>query len=333
MLRRLIALSALALCACGTAEPDGTALAGPSCGPVPLATTATAPPAVRNTAASATTICDAAGGWELDVPSGWYERRGHQHGRDLLSYDPTGMDNDGNVPPSGGVLVHLQMVPNPDRLDPAAFARLPTSGVNERVLDHQTVTLAGQRAEFYSVRGSQPVGSGMPETTLVWQVRSPFFDDRMVVITAAPAGAGRIESERIVKSLRFFQPAPLVLVPALTRADAIARVRSHWPSLGNAVAKLVLRKEVDAAIMGGGREYWTDPDALTWLVAYTGTGIYVPIIGPAYFPGAVPRPTPQPCRWGIDVFPADGDWGSATMRCGPESTWPAWFDRLVDRGT
>jgi hypothetical protein len=50
-------------------------------------------------------IEDVDGGWSLDAPASWFDRPSAQHGREIMSYDPTGMDNDGNMPPLGGALL------------------------------------------------------------------------------------------------------------------------------------------------------------------------------------------------------------------------------------
>src|SRR5256885_10194036 len=95
-------------------------------------------------------IVDVDGGWSLDAPSRWFDRPSAQHGREIMSYDPTGMDNEGNTPPPGGMFLRLQMQANPDRLDAASFLRARGQG-SGGVLEHSQVVVPGQPAEAYLV--------------------------------------------------------------------------------------------------------------------------------------------------------------------------------------
>jgi hypothetical protein len=80
-----------------------------------------------------------------------------------------------------------------------------------------------------------------------------------------------------------------------------------------------------SAMYGG-----TDPDTLIWVVAITGSG-FTPMNGGPPGPGRLPT-TPTPWAWAISVLPAREPFGwSGPMTGGPEPTWPAWFDSLLDR--
>jgi hypothetical protein len=252
-----------------------------------------------------------------------------------MSYDPNGMlSNGGSNPPADGVFVRLQMMQNPERLDAAAFATWPVIARTPNAREHRQVIVAGRSAEFYAV----PSYWSPSETDLVWFVKSPFFDDRMVVVTVVRAESPlRAEAERLVTSLRFFDPAPINLTPALTRAEAIARVTSRSGlSLTRIEAKLILRKELGAPSRFG-YDFYTDPDALTWVVAYAGTGIHPVRVGGIHIdrgPNApTPAPTPGPCLSTVEVFPADGMIGSTHGGGCDLQSWPGWFDALVDRGS
>jgi hypothetical protein len=293
--------------------------------------------AVVNAGGSDLTVCDEAGGWSTVVPSGWFERPSRQHGREIMSYDPATMENSGSLPPPGHVLVRLQMIQNLDGLAPAAFAVSLIGGIRETIRSHQRVTVAGQPAELYEVGNSPPSSPDHPETTLLWYMRSPFFTDRMVVISLArPESTLRSAGERIVTSLRFFRPRPLSFMPRLSRAEAIASVSSRYgQSLTRIEAKLVLRKELQATKRFG-IDLYSDPDALAWVVVYAGTGLTQVRFGgvpPRFLSTSAPSQEP-PCLSGLLIFPADAEPGSTIgPGCDTRSAWPAWFEALPDHGT
>jgi hypothetical protein len=291
-------------------------------------------PATANLSSGDITVCDLAGGWSMVVPQAWFERPSQQHGREIMSYDPARMESSGGIPGREQVLVRLQMVQNPTGLAPAAFAATPFGGIREMIRDQKQVTIAGQAAELYEVGNIPPSSPDQSETTLFWYLKSPFFADRMVLVSLArPDAALRAEGERIVASLRFFQPTPINFVPTVSRAAAITRATARAGLVLTRIeAKLVLRKELEATKRFG-VDWWSDPDALTWVVVYSGTGIYQVNFGPGFRPNATPAPPPPPCLLGLVIFPADGESGSQIgPGCDTGSSWPTWFDSLIDHG-
>jgi hypothetical protein len=276
-------------------------------------------------------IVDVDGGWSLDAPSSWFDRPSAQHGREIMNYDPAGMDNDGNTPPPGAIFFRIQMQQNQERLDAAGFLRARGQGVGSAVLEHSEVFVAGQPAEFYLVRQPLPIGMTRLEKTLSWYLKSPFFDDRMVVITAVPGDSPfRADIERIVGSLHFDQPAAVNLTPTVSRADALARVLSHPGLVVDRIeAKLVLYKELEATNQFG-RSGMDDPDSLVWVVVYSGKGIGLPRNGPPPSLNSGPTKTPDPCTWAFEVFHADASPGSSQIGCNARFTWPEWFAGLPD---
>jgi hypothetical protein len=310
-MRRLGLLAAVLLISCGSLSdgPQSGALAGG-----------------RNRH-----IVDVDGGWSLDAPSSWFDRPSAQHGREIMSYDPTGMDNDGNVPPPGAIFFRIQMQQNQDRLDAAGFLRARGQGIGSGVLEHWQVLVAGQPAEFYLVRQPLPIGMARLEKTLSWYLKSPFFDDRMVVITAVPGDSPlRADIERIVGSLHFDRPAAVNLTPTVSRADALARVLSHPGLVVDRIeAKLVLYKELEATNQFG-RSGMDDPDSLVWVVVYSGKGIALPRGGPPPAFNSAPTKAPDPCMWAFEVFHADASLGSSQIGCNARFTWPEWFAGLPD---
>lgn len=291
-------------------------------------------PATANLTSGDITVCDLAGGWSMIVPQAWFERPSQQHGREIMSYDPARMDSSGSNPGREQILVRLQMIQNPTGIAPAAFAATPFGGIQETIRVHKQVTIAGQPAELYEVGNIPPSSPDQPETVLHWYLKSPFFADRMVRVSLTrPDAALRAEGERIVASLRFFQPKPIDFVPRVSRAAAIARVTSRAELVLTRIeAKLVLRKELEATKQFG-IDWWSDPDALTWVVVYAGTGIYQRNFGPGFRPNATTAPTPAPCLSGLLIFPADGESGSQIgPGCNIGTSWPAWFESLIDHG-
>ena len=277
-------------------------------------------------------IVDVEGGWSLDAPSSWFDRPSAQHGREIMSYDPTGMDNEGNTPPPGAIFFRLQMQQNPDRLDAASFLRARGQGTGPGVLEHSQVLIAGQPTELYLMRQQLPLGMAHLEKTLYWFLKSPYFDDRMVVITAVPGDSPfRADIERIVGSLHFDRPAAVNLTPTVSRADALARVLSRPGLVVDRIeAKLVLYKELEATNQFG-RSGMDDPDSLVWVVVYSGKGI------PNFLHGALPMTTgstvtPEPCVWAWEVFHADTSPGSTGFGCNARFIWPEWFAGLPDHG-
>jgi hypothetical protein len=292
--------------------------------------------AVANKTATHALTCDRAGGWALQLPPGWFERWSNQHGREIMSYDPTGSYfNDGSYPEPNQIFIRLQMMQNPDHFTPAEFQSFLNRGGGRLVREQHQVAIAGQPAEAYTIWQSEIPPYAYLETRVDWYVRSPFFDDRMVVITARSADSPlRSEAERLVASLRFFQPTAVNLIPTISRSEILARVSSRPGLVPTRIeAKLVLRKDLDATGQLG-RDLYSDPDALAWVIAYAGAGIHRMGSGGPFIPGGAtaPRP-PEACLSTVDIYPADSLPGMAALGgCDTKSAWPTWFDALPDRG-
>jgi hypothetical protein len=347
-MRRLGLLAAVLLISCASPkdEAQSSALAGANATPAPASGCPPAGPpprnawpqqAIPNTTATYALICDRAGGWALELPPGWFERWSNQHGREILSYDPTGSTlNDGSYPELGQVFIRLQMFQNPERYAPAEFQAFLNRVGGGLVREQHHVVIAGQPAESYTIWQSQIPPYAYLETRLHWYVRSPFFDDRMVVITATPSDSPlRAEAERLVASLRFFKPTAVSLVPAISRSEILARVSSRpGLALTRIEAKLVLRKDLDATGQLG-QDFYSDPDALAWVVTYAGAGIHGLNLGGPYIPGGAKLPRPaEVCLSTTDIYPADDQPAmTAAGGCDTKSAWPTWFDALPDRGT
>jgi hypothetical protein len=203
--------------------------------------------------------------------------------------------------------------------------------VGPNVLERRRPIIAGQPAEFYSVRHTFPVEMQRQEATLFWFLRSPFFDDRMVVISAVPGDSQlRADVERIVGSLQFARPAAVNLTPTISRADALTRVLSRPGLVVDRIeAKFVLYKELEATNQFG-RSGVDDPDSLVWIVVYSAKGIDRPMPRPPSL-NSGPTTTPEPCLWAFDWSHANPGIGSSGSGCNSRFAWPPWFDALPDR--
>ncbi len=344
---RLFLIGTTLTISCGSLSGDTQSgvLAGPNATPAgavncpaagPPVSNAFPPPAIANTTAAYRTTCDRAGGWSVELPAGWFERSSAQHGREIMSYDPAGMYfGGGSYPDPGQVFMRLQMMQNPERFTPADFQAFMDRGGGRLIREQHEATIAGQPAESYTIWESQIPPFTYLETKRYWYVRSPFFDDRMVVITATPADSPlHALAEQLVASLRFFQPTAVNLVPTVSRPQILARISSRpGLTLTRIEAKLVFRKDLDATGKLG-RDFYSDPDALAWVVAYAGAGIHGMNFGGPFIVGgsAAPR-KPEVCLSTYDIYPADDQPAmTAAGGCDTRSAWPAWFDSLPNRG-
>jgi hypothetical protein len=293
-------------------------------------------------------ITDERAGWSIDMPAGWFERVARAtRGRELRNYDPRGVAADGNIPPPGGVLVRIELLPNVDGYELERFADshvwTGTCRDCRKIVERADVALGGEPAKFFSVWQNQPGAFADLEPNLYWLVHSPFFADRVLVLRAIPAASpARSDVERMVSSLQFFRPAPPALVPTRTRQQVIDFVRSPGRTITRIEAKLMLwseweraHNEVLRAAGGGpgGVRSARDPDTLVWVVAYTGSG-FTPMKGGPPGPGTVPATPVAPPQWdwAVSVLPATDpfDWGGPTLG-GFGASWPSWFDKLTDR--
>jgi hypothetical protein len=341
---RSLLLGALVLVSCGSLKEDGQsgALAGSKATSAP---TQTAGRPVGAPATGDVRVRDDFGGWSIDRPATWFDIPQALHGTAVRNL-AFGMND--FPPPPGSVGLGLRMEtarPGEEGLDLESFAGrrvwTATCAACRKILERGDLTIAGQPAKFFSVYQNQPTPLEQFEPHLYWLVRSPFFNDRVVVITGGPATSpGREDLERIVATIQFFQPASPILVPARTKAEVMTSMFGAGLNITRFEAKLMLNREFEgayndvlrASTSGPTASYsGTDPDTLVWVVAYTGSG-FTPMKGGP--PGSGATRTLTPWAWGMSVVPAREPYGWAGPSFGgPEATWPAWFDQLVDRAT
>jgi hypothetical protein len=355
---RIVAATCLAMAtlACDSTprEIDGQAGAGGSV----AATPSPAPTAGRPSGSPAPDlmrVTDDHGGWSIDAPKDWFDHPvtppwGGGHG--ISSYDPA----TSSIPLKTGMNVNVQLMWdwNDDATDLRTFAErrvwIATCLACRKVLETRHLTVAGQAADFYVVEQNQPPPFDELEPRLFWLLKSPYVADRVLVIQAVPgASVLRATVEQMVSTLQLFKPAPPDLTPTKTRQRVIDEFRARDGTVTRVEAKLMRWREWEAAynavlrarsaVSGGPSAAYggRDPDVLVWVVAVTGTFEELrmgPPPGPGSIgpPGANATPMARSLRhWRISVVPAREPytWGGPS-ESGPETTWPSWFDQLVD---
>jgi len=269
-------------------------------------------------------VTDDLGGWSIDVPIGWSEQAAPQHGLEIRSYDPKGMDFSGNMPPAGQIFVHMQMRQNPKDSDPFTYAttfpfgQVTTAVPGREIRSHDQMLIAGQPAERFTFFESQPTPWDTLEPTVYIYLRSPFFSDRMLVIHETPGASPlRARADQVLATLQFFRPAPPRLIAQLARAEVIVQTRQHLTgaTIDRIEAKLMQYKEYEATDTSG----WSgtvDPDMAIWVIAYSGTGI---------------QGRRGTCAWAAEITPArpgESEFGGGI--CGSQGTWWPVFDKLPD---
>jgi hypothetical protein len=266
------------------------------------------------------------GGWSVMYPSTWFQRAQPMRGSDFLSYEPDLVS--GNVPPPGQVRVVVQLLPNFDGLDPRAFAG--TAQRSGQITQEGDVTIAGQPAFTNSVRLNMAQQPPWPTDTRNWFVRSPYFNDRMLVIQASPANARAADVAALVASLRFAPPVVAPMTP-ISRAQVTAKYATPVSPVLRAdriEAKLVTWKEYELAAASF-HSGVNDPEQLVWLVLITGEVAF-----PGHIPAPGPAQNPRPARtthpWVFFTVDAISGEGMGLSCCGPDAR-PKWFDGLTDR--
>jgi hypothetical protein len=358
MIRMLAAVClAIATLACGSTLREVDSQAG--AGGAPAATGSPSPTGGRPVGSPAPDwirVTDDLGGWSIDAPKAWFAQPitpfGYG-GRSITSYDPA----TSSIPVKTGMYVSVQLMWdwNGDATDLRTFAErrvwIATCVACRKVLEARHLTLAGQDADFYVVEQNQPHPFDELEPRLFWLLKSPYFADRVLVIQAVPGASSlRATVERMVSTLQLFQPGPPALTPTKTRQQVTDEFRARDGTVTRVEAKLMQWRDWESAynavlrarsaVSGGpsAAHGGNDPDVLIWVVAVTGTFEELrmgPPPGPGSIgpPGANATPVARPLmHWRISVVPARVPYTwSGLSEGGPEPTWPAWFDQLVDR--
>jgi hypothetical protein len=237
------------------------------------------------------------------------------------------MDNSGNVPPAGEVRVTVQLMPDRGISDPRDFAkaeylRAGSVFVSEADVDAPLAGTGTRHAYTMDVMSYPPGPGDNHHLVRYWFERSPFFSDRMLVITANPADVHATEVALLMKSLAFQAPA-VSAQTSITRAEVTGKYTTNgmYRRIDRVEAKLVKWKDYENGV-GTFRSYTNDPDQLVWVVLVSGD-IDPPMFGPA---GRPSQPVSLP--YVINILDA----ASGThlgLSTGPDKR-PAWFDQLND---
>ncbi len=310
------------IAACGSHQAEGP-LAAPTSTPTPTATATPGGPSGSPTPGTVR-VKDDLGGWSIDVPTEWHEQAAPQHGFEIRSYDPKGMDFSGNMPPTDQILVRMQMQQNPKGVDALRYAtttpfgQMTTSVPGREIRAHDQISIAGQTAERFTLFESQPAQWSTLEPTVYLYVHSPFFADRMLVIHQIPGASPlRARADQVLGSLQFYRPMSPELTARMTRSEIIAQTRDQMngATIDRIEAKLMQYKEYEAANPSS-FNFAVDPDMAIWVLAYSGTGI---------------QGRQGTCAWGGGITPArpnESQFGGGV--CGNQGTWWPAFDNLPD---
>jgi hypothetical protein len=267
------------------------------------------------------------GGWSVMYPSTWFRREQPMRGSDFLSYEPD-LDFSGNLPPPAEVRVVVQLMPNFIGLDPRAYASTtPRSG---QITQEGDLTIAGQPAFTNKVQLNMAQPLPWPTDTRNWFVRSPYFNDRMLVIQASPADARATDVAALVASLRFAPPVVAPVTP-MSRAQTTAKYATPvFPVLrvDRLEAKLVTWKEYELAAASF-HSGVNDAEQLVWLVLVTGEVAFPRGPRPMGPVQTVPT-TPPTYPWALYTLDAVSGDPTGFSCCGPDAR-PKWFDGLTDR--
>jgi hypothetical protein len=223
----------------------------------------------------------------------------------------------------------VQLLPNFDGLDARAYASTtPRAG---QMTQERDVTIAGQPGFTNAVHLNMLQQPPWSTDTRNWFVRSPYFNDRILVIQARPADARTSDVDAIIASLRFAPPVVTPVAP-ISRAQATAKYAtgaSPVIRLDRIEAKLVTSKEYELAAASF-HSGINDPEQLVWLVLVTGE-IEHPRGGPPrLFTTESPPPTPATYPWALFTVDAVTGDGTGFSCCGSDAR-PKWFDGLTDR--
>lgn len=274
------------------------------------------------------------GGWSVEIPIDWTSAASHLRGGTLSS----GIQNGPNYPPPEGVVsIWIAIWPDHDERGPVWHADHPAQPYPGTSPERAQVTIGGLLAEYVLLRELHP----NPTNSLAvarWYLQHPGFDDRLVQIVVRRAeGSILLDAQRVVESLRLFEPAYGPHFPLLSREEAVARVTARQAtgaasdSRTHIEARLVLNKEWELA-RSGSRSFTVDPNTPVWLVLERGDFEFSGRGGPAGFGvDTEGRPLPPPrWTWKFSAFDARTGFGFAGGG-GTSGTEPTWWPLLLDR--
>ena len=281
------------------------------------------------------------GGWSLEIPTSWNAASAPMRGADIASFDVRAAPLDGNAPAADQLRMRVHLTTD---YDLSSLETLAARDGPPWLLVGQTHTNVSGRDALRSVRNAYvPAGSPFDQQRVIWDFRSPFLPDRIVVVEAWPAdGSLAPEADRAMATFELFAVPPPPTTPNISRTDAMARAAEYARAFGTATswtAKLVLFKDydkaqiADAKLSGGPYTVggMSDPDQLVWIVVVKGDFEQLNASRPQGPPGSGLTFAPPPrLVWLTFIVNAiDGSVGNYVP--GARGDGPAWFDALADR--
>ena len=281
------------------------------------------------------------GGWSLEIPTSWSAASAPMRGADIASFDVRAAPLDGNAPAADQLRMRVHLTTDYD-LTP--LETLAARDGPPWLLVGQTHTNVSGREAIRTVRNAYvPAGSPFDQQRVIWDFRSPFLPDRIVVVEAWPAdGPLAPEADRAMATFELFAVPPVPTDPKISRTDAMARAAEYARAFGIAsgsTAKLVLFKEYDKAQIAdakrSGGPYtvggMSDPDQLVWVVVVKGDFEQLAVSKPPGPPGSGATFAPPPKLVWLTFIVNAIDGSVSNYVPGSRGDAPAWFDALADR--
>lgn len=280
-------------------------------------------------------IESADGGWSLEYPDGWWPFNAGFGGATLATRDPELGIVTTVQPPNwmwSAPGVRVELWANAERLSASEYADKHFKGGGWwSLVSREPATIAGQSGVVVARNeGHQP-----PDDRILVQrywIVPTLRADRMLVIATSDGSPYMSAVDRLVSSLRLFEPRTTRGAPDITREQVLARWTSGKSPAPRAEAKLVPYAEAPADGRGNGLQRLDrDPEMLVWVVAVSAQGAppgFVLPVGRGGLGG-----TPPPTRWTVSVTPAySTDPGNMLWtQYGSNDDWPPYFDKLKDR--
>ena len=281
------------------------------------------------------------GGWSFEIPATWTATSAAMRGADIASFEVHTAPLDGNAPAADQLRMRVQLTTDYD-LTP--LEKLGARDVPSWLVVRQSQVTVGGRSAVRTVKNAYvPAGSPFDKQHVVWDFRSPFLADRVVLVDAWPAdGSLAVEADHAMATLELFPALPVPTVPKISRTKAMALATdyaSHLGTAGGSTGKLVSFKEYDQAQIAEAKRVGgpytigglIEPDQLIWIVVVRGTFEQMAVSRPHAPPGANFTYAPPPTLAWIAVIVNAIDGGVGNYIPGVSGDGPAWFGALPDR--
>ena len=284
-------------------------------------------------------ITSVEGGWSFEIPTAWSAASAPMGGGEIAGFELGAAPVGGNAPAVDQLRMRVHLMTDYD-LTP--LETLAARDGPPGLLVGQTHTNVSGRDAIRTVRNAYvPAGSPFDQQRVIWDLRSPFLPDRIVVVEAWPAdGPLAPEADHAMATFEVFPVPPAPTVPKISRTNATARAAEYagaFGTPGGSTAKLVLFKDYEKAQIAeakrSGGPYtvgaMSDPDQLVWIVVVKGDFEELKGGGGPPGIGATPVQPPRLVWFTVIVNAIDGSVVNYTT--GSRGDGPAWFDVLADR--